>query len=377
MPAYTSDEKSTGLDVLTDVASGDLIIVGDVSDGGRAKAITADNLEIHIANSTTFIDELIDNDYFITTLTTNNSFQTEVNNFVSGGGSGGGLSNLSETFGFADFANVGGDGVATFTNDLPEDAVPVGVVYQITDEFDATSTLTVREVNAGTIIGGQVDATAIAVLTGTTDGDNTSFDFTTNPNPVVVIPEGVPTQGSVTVTILYSTSEATSELQSFVAFPVSGGRSLSSGIQLSDNTEMPVALINAPGNIIATTITLDVSTVSAAGTIDLALFDELGNRLYNETTATISGTGLFTHTLSTPWNIKSNLNYYIATHSNSTTEIVFIQTTATSGSLLNGVTGEPAYSGNVTITANTTPSSFDPSTDIVADTQVLAMRFDA
>jgi len=39
---YTENEKSTGLDVLTDATSavGDLVIVGDVSDSGRAKAMT-------------------------------------------------------------------------------------------------------------------------------------------------------------------------------------------------------------------------------------------------------------------------------------------------------------------------------------------------
>ena len=42
--AYTTDKKSTGLDVLTALAQNDLHIVGDVSDSGRAKAITEENL---------------------------------------------------------------------------------------------------------------------------------------------------------------------------------------------------------------------------------------------------------------------------------------------------------------------------------------------
>jgi len=99
--AYTTDEKSTGLDVLTTLATGDLHIVGDVSDSGRAKAITQNNLEVVIANSTNFVDELVDNNYFTTELandtnfvnelTTNTTFQSAVNNFVTivGGGSGG------------------------------------------------------------------------------------------------------------------------------------------------------------------------------------------------------------------------------------------------------------------------------------------------
>lgn len=73
--AYTDNEKSTGLDVLTDltITQSDLHIVGDVSDSGRAKAITQDLLEDYIANSTNFVNEL----------TTNSTFQTAVNNFVT------------------------------------------------------------------------------------------------------------------------------------------------------------------------------------------------------------------------------------------------------------------------------------------------------
>ena len=77
--AYTTDKKSTGLELLTDltITQADLHIIGDVSDSGRAKAITEDNLEDYIANSDNFIDEL----------TNNTNFQTNVNNFVTPGGS--------------------------------------------------------------------------------------------------------------------------------------------------------------------------------------------------------------------------------------------------------------------------------------------------
>ena len=77
--AYTTDKKSTGLELLTDltITQADLHIIGDVSDSGRAKAITEDMLEDYIANSDNFIDEL----------TNNANFQTNVNNFVTPGGS--------------------------------------------------------------------------------------------------------------------------------------------------------------------------------------------------------------------------------------------------------------------------------------------------
>lgn len=113
--AYVSDENAGGLDVLTTLATGDLHIIGDVSDSNRAKAITEDNLEIVIANATTFVDELIANNYFttnlagdsnfqsalagdsnfVTLLTSNSLFQTLVQNFAGGGGSGGGGTKLA------------------------------------------------------------------------------------------------------------------------------------------------------------------------------------------------------------------------------------------------------------------------------------------
>ena len=103
--AYTSDKKSTGLDVLTGLDSGDLHIVGDISDSGRAKAITQNNLEIDIANSNNFVDTLVANNYFTTELandtnfvnelTANTTFQSAVNNFVTVVGGGGGSSTSS------------------------------------------------------------------------------------------------------------------------------------------------------------------------------------------------------------------------------------------------------------------------------------------
>lgn len=76
--AYTSDKKSTGLDVLTGLDSGDLHIVGDISDSGRAKAITQNNLEIDIANSNNFVDTLVANNYFTTELAGDTNFITNL-----------------------------------------------------------------------------------------------------------------------------------------------------------------------------------------------------------------------------------------------------------------------------------------------------------
>jgi hypothetical protein len=131
--AYSSDENAGGLDILTTLATGDLHIVGDISDANRAKVISENNLEVVIANSTNFVDELVQNAYFTTTLagdsnfqsvlagdsnfvtllTSDTLFQTLVNNFAGGGGSGGG----------------GGGKPMTFS--LPNtDGIPAGFAWQ-------------------------------------------------------------------------------------------------------------------------------------------------------------------------------------------------------------------------------------------------------
>lgn len=50
MADYSSNLKSTDLDALTTIESGDLIIVGDVSDSGKAKKITKTNFMADLAD---------------------------------------------------------------------------------------------------------------------------------------------------------------------------------------------------------------------------------------------------------------------------------------------------------------------------------------
>lgn len=51
---YASNKKSSDLDTLDNstIATGDLLIIGDVSDSGRAKAITAANLDTYLSQTT-------------------------------------------------------------------------------------------------------------------------------------------------------------------------------------------------------------------------------------------------------------------------------------------------------------------------------------
>jgi len=90
---------------------------------------------------------------------------------------------------------------------LPKDAVTIGAVYEFISAFDAASTMKVIDSSiSNEIIGGTVAADAVTTLIGTTNGDNTSFDFDTNPNPVVFMAGVIPTQGQVKVTVLYGSA---------------------------------------------------------------------------------------------------------------------------------------------------------------------------
>lgn len=79
MANYPTNKKPDGLDTLNTLEQGDVHVVGDVSDGGKAKAITQENLETTIANSSHFIDQLLLNEYFIDELTENAQFITNLN----------------------------------------------------------------------------------------------------------------------------------------------------------------------------------------------------------------------------------------------------------------------------------------------------------
>lgn len=158
--SYNQNEKSTGLDVLTELtlAQGDLHIVGDVSDSGRAKAITEEDLETYIANSTHFVDELVGNTYFTDSLANDTNFLTELGGNVTvavdgvtivgdgtagnplvatGGGGGGGITSINGNSTAAQVIAAGagisvvsGSGTTTITN-----TDPGGITTSISDPF--------------------------------------------------------------------------------------------------------------------------------------------------------------------------------------------------------------------------------------------------
>lgn len=214
---YDGNKKINELVQKALLIAADLHVIGDSEADFKAKFITQEGLENTIANSTNFVDQLLAFAYFITSLanntdfisalTSNTAFQTNVNNFITGGGGGGGSGaggSISQVFNFDDFVDDGsGNGIASFLQDMPLTSVPIGVVFEFLTGFDVGATMKVLDSQAhnktiGALVGAHIATTEI----GESDGAAT-FNWTTTPNPVVVIPALIPTVGSVRITIVY------------------------------------------------------------------------------------------------------------------------------------------------------------------------------
>lgn len=399
MANYSADEKGTQLDVLTTLASDDVIIVADTSDSGKAKAITKANLQVGLngaqvaatATDTTpgVLDDKVsitsnDSSVTITKTVTNPGANEKIIYDLSasgggGGGSGGGsLSKLQQTFAFGDFVNVGGNGVATFTGSLPADAVPIGVVYDITAGFDfAGNTIQVKSGStSGAIIGAPVTSNTIAELVGVTDGNSTKFDFVTSPHPVIY-GNSIPTQGSVTVTIVYDTSSATAGISTYISRPVAltaGGTS--SPTPVNDNTVMAVGLVNIPQDILVTKLSAYIANLSVSGTFTYVIYSEDGQtQLLTATTATVTVDAV-TNTTSTSSTLLPAGNYYVGVHPNGSAAMTLRSIVLDNLSVV--PVGGSVLAGFVTIAASTTPATIDPTTDITFNLYAIPLiRFDA
>lgn len=126
----------------------------------------------------------------------------------------GGVVLLDEVFLFSDFANDGsGNGVASFTDAMPLDAVPAGAIYEFTIGFIAGSTMQVLDdlVHAE-VIGSTVPADVVQTVIGQSDG-GALFDWATYPNPVVKMPGVLPAVGSVRIKIVGSGGAGQSAIQ--------------------------------------------------------------------------------------------------------------------------------------------------------------------
>lgn len=144
---------------------------------------------------------------------------------------------------------------------------------------------------------------------------------------------------------------------------------------LDDNTEMRVVLINIPTTIQVSKISSRIQAATVAGTLSYALYSEDGaDLLIDETTTSINSTGVHKHTLSDPVTLEPG-NYYFCVHPNGSAELGLLAFDVLDTVNFNP-SGEPILCGSVTITADTTPSTIDPNAITPDSADVIVNRFD-
>lgn len=170
----------------------------------------------------------------------------------------------------------------------------------------------------------------------------------------------------------WQTSGATA-VTSWLGFPQSVVTAFSS-LQLAVNTTQYLARIYLPFQITVNSITIDIVTKTTDGTLDLTIYSENGQtQLIAVTTATITTTGHVTTSVSSV--VLNPGIYYFSANTNSTTDVNVRSLAATNVTLVNAVSGEPVFSGTLTITAGIPATTFDP-TALTAVANVPALRLD-
>lgn len=143
---------------------------------------------------------------------------------------------------------------------------------------------------------------------------------------------------------------------------------------LSVNTVASVGLLVLEHTIVVNKLTIDVTAVVVAGTLDICIYSEDGQtKLLDITTASISTTGTKTTAVGAI-NLPAG-NYYIYVGSNGTANVT-VSCYAGSIGMISAVASEPKYSGTLTVTAGTPPATFDPAALTSFDQQTLIIRLD-
>lgn len=115
-------------------------------------------------------------------------------------------------------------------------------------------------------------------------------------------------------------------------------------------------------------ISFSASTVTVSGSFKLGIFSEDGqSQLLDQTTGTVSSTGLFTQTLDSTLLLPQG-NYYLVLVPISTTDVFLRSYDPFSSADLSVISGEPVPYGTLSVTSGTLPTTFDPTVDITSDT---------
>ncbi len=147
------------------------------------------------------------------------------------------------------------------------------------------------------------------------------------------------------------------------------------------NTNAWVGQVVIPFKITVNKISIIVSLVGTAGTLDLSLYSEDGQtRLFSVTTATISATGIITTAVSSV--VVQPGIYYIMLNPNDTANITtyFWGNQSNPFNVISGfikdVVSEPVIQGDLTIAAGTPPTTFSPIALTAALYKTLICRLD-
>lgn len=151
-------------------------------------------------------------------------------------------------------------------------------------------------------------------------------------------------------------------------------------VTMSSNTTGYTGGFTIPASIVLNKISFYIGTVGTAGTFKLGIYSADGQTRYlNDTTASISATGLFTHTLSSALAITGGQFYFVIVPVGTANISFFCYNyLVTVGTAFNPLTGEPKLYGTQTVTAGTLPTTFNTDTGITDTTNGLTpiMRFD-
>lgn len=434
MANYSANKKTTELDILTTLASDDVVVVGDTSDSGKAKAISKTNLKVEMESgqvNATVTDttpgvlddkiEIVSTDSSVTvTKTVQNAGGDEKISYNlatiggSGGGGGGGTKLSISTTQVVVASNTT---VSAYVVSIPGGTISTnnGIFYRAvisTMDIDANNTYNIKygSTTINSILRSFGSGTSKAVLEGyiysagtTTSqkGDAVLFNDT---NSIIMDNAGTATENSaITLNLTLQIVAATGgglTLESFVVQQITSTATsskvcfplpttpLDSTSAVGDNalsvpTTMYVGLINVPTAIVANKLSIrSGGNVNTSGTVDITLYAEDGqSQLFSITTGTISAANTIYSTSLSAVSIPAG-NYYIGINSNSTFngEIAFFNmfnsSSFATSALRNGVTGEPLTEGTVTITSGTPPTTITPTTLTSGNNSIPVFRLD-
>lgn len=335
--AYSSNKTINGLEVETTIADTDELVFGDVSDTNRAKKITFANLKTEIVgDDTAFVRKA---DYDANTILYATSDNTPVALTV------GTNSVVGRVAGAITTLAVDSDLTSVSASD---DTVPSAKATKTALDLKAPLT---SPTFATSMNGSYLTASEILI----TDGSKN------------IVSAAVATYPSLTE--LSYVKGVTSAIQTQLDNKISAGTQVVAipkplmpydGVgtkALNNNVDGYVHMFSLDKQIIVNKITLNVTAVGAAGTINIGIFSADGQtRHISVTTASISGSGLVTTSVSAVTLPAGN--YYMLLGSVSTADITFSQWAALSPvSALRAVSSEPTLTGSYTVTASTMPST--------------------